>query len=188
MATLSPEEERLISSWLMQKMPAAAETMVEKWWQGICQSVVRRRLETAKNRIKVPGLSAGEVLNLQKQILDLQEQLHESCPARRRRATHRWFQLPRGRAKVLDQILNRTNLARHSKRRGGSRQSSARRLKSSRRRSAPKKRLNSQRNHSKPPRLTGSEARAHQVFVKTRQPQWTSFDAGARSNGFVFVG
>jgi DNA primase len=78
MATLAPGEERLISSWLMQKMPAAAETVVEKWWQGTCQSVVRRRLETAKNRIKVPGLSAGEELNLQKQILDLQEQLHDS--------------------------------------------------------------------------------------------------------------
>jgi DNA primase len=77
MAKLSPEEERLISSWLMQKMPATTETVVENWWQGICQGVVRRRLETAKNRIKVPGLSAGEVLNLQKQILDLQEQLHE---------------------------------------------------------------------------------------------------------------
>jgi DNA primase len=79
MATLSPGEERLISSWLMQKMPAAAETVIEKWWQGTCQSVVRRRLETAKNRIKLPELSAGEVLNLQKQILDLQEQLHEFC-------------------------------------------------------------------------------------------------------------
>ena len=77
MATLSPDEERLISSWLMQKMPTTSGTMVEKWWQGTCQSVVRRRLETAKNRIKVPGLSAGEVLNLQIQILDLQEQLHE---------------------------------------------------------------------------------------------------------------
>ena len=77
MATLSPEEERLVSSWLMQRMPAATESVVEKWWQGICRSVVRRRLETAKSQIKVPGLSAGEVLNLQKQILDLQEQLHE---------------------------------------------------------------------------------------------------------------
>jgi len=75
MATLSPDEERLISSWLMQKMPT--ETVVEKWWHGTCQGVVRRRLEVAKNRIKVPGLSAGDVLNLQKQILDLQEQLHE---------------------------------------------------------------------------------------------------------------
>jgi DNA primase len=80
MATLSPEEERLVSSWLMQKMPTATETIVEKWWLGICHSVVRRRLETAKNQIKVAGLSAGEVLNLQKQILDLQEQLHEFCP------------------------------------------------------------------------------------------------------------
>jgi DNA primase len=77
MATLAPEEERLVSSWLLQKMPAAIEMVVEKWWQGICQGVVRRRLETAKNRIKVSGLSAGEVVNLQKQILDLQEQLHE---------------------------------------------------------------------------------------------------------------
>jgi DNA primase len=77
MATLSQEEERLISSWLMQKMPTATETVVGEWWQGICQSVVRRRLDTAKNRIKAAGLSAGEVVNLQKQILDLQEQLHE---------------------------------------------------------------------------------------------------------------
>ncbi len=77
MATLSPEEERLVSSWLLQKMPAATETVIEKWWHGICQGVVRRRLETAKSQIKVPGLSAGEELNLQKQILDLQEQLHE---------------------------------------------------------------------------------------------------------------
>jgi DNA primase len=77
MATLSHEEERLISSWLMQKVPAATETVIEKWWQGTCQRVVRRRLETAKTQIKVPGLSAGEVLNLQKQILDLQEELHE---------------------------------------------------------------------------------------------------------------
>jgi DNA primase len=77
MATLSPEEERLISSWLMQKMPTVTETVVGEWWQGICQSVVRRRLDTAKNRIKAAGLSAGEVVNLQKQILDLQEQLHE---------------------------------------------------------------------------------------------------------------
>jgi hypothetical protein len=77
MATLSQGEERLVSSWLLQKMPAATEKVVEKWWRGICQGVVRCRLEIAKNRIKVPGLSAGEVVNLQKEILDLQGQLHE---------------------------------------------------------------------------------------------------------------
>jgi len=62
---------------LLQKMPTATETIVENWWLGIRQAVVRRRLETAKNRIKMSGLSPGDIVNLQKQILDLQEQLHE---------------------------------------------------------------------------------------------------------------
>ncbi|PYL07744.1 MAG: DNA primase [Verrucomicrobia bacterium] len=77
MATLSPAEEKLVSSWLLQKMPTATETIVKNWWLGIRHAVVRRRLETAKNRIKLPGLSTGDIVNLQKQILDLQEQLRE---------------------------------------------------------------------------------------------------------------
>jgi hypothetical protein len=37
----------------------------------------------AKDQIKLPQLSTGDVVNLQKQILDLQEQLRElSEPAR----------------------------------------------------------------------------------------------------------
>jgi DNA primase len=82
MATLSPAEEALVSAWLLQKVPAAAETMVEKWWLGIRHAVLRRRLAAAQNRIKLPELSPGDIVNLQKQILDLQEQLHElSQPA-----------------------------------------------------------------------------------------------------------
>jgi DNA primase len=77
MVTLSPAEERLVSSWLVQKMPANAGAMVEKWWLGIRQTVLRRQLSVATNRIRLPELSAGEVVNLQKEILDLQEQLHE---------------------------------------------------------------------------------------------------------------
>jgi DNA primase len=77
MVTLSPSEERLVSSWLVQKMPANAGAMVEKWWLGIRQTVLRRQLSVATNRIRLPELSAGEVVNLQKEILDLQEQLHE---------------------------------------------------------------------------------------------------------------
>ncbi|PYI46606.1 MAG: hypothetical protein DMF11_08360, partial [Verrucomicrobia bacterium] len=54
----------------------------EKWWLGIRHGVLRRRLAAAQNRIKLPELSTGDVVNLQKQILDLQEQLHElSQPA-----------------------------------------------------------------------------------------------------------
>jgi DNA primase len=82
MATLSSTDEGLVSSWLLQKVPSNAETMVEKWWLGIRQAVLRRQLDVAKDRIKLPQLSTGEVVNLQKQILDLQEQLRElSQPA-----------------------------------------------------------------------------------------------------------
>jgi len=82
MATLSSADEALVSSWLLEKVPPNAGTMVEKWWLGIRQAVLRRQLDVAKNRIKLPQLSAGDVVDLQKQILDLQAQLHElSQPA-----------------------------------------------------------------------------------------------------------
>jgi DNA primase len=82
MATLSSTDEGLVSSWLLQKVPPNAGTMVGKWWLGIRQAVLRRQLDVAKNRIKLPQLSTGDVVNLQKEILDLQEQLHDlSQPA-----------------------------------------------------------------------------------------------------------
>jgi len=77
MVTLSSPEERLVSSWLLQKAPPNAGAMVEKWWLGIRQAVLRRQLDVATNRIKLPNLSTGETVNLQKQILDLRGQLHE---------------------------------------------------------------------------------------------------------------
>ena len=82
MVTLSPADERLVSSWLLQRVPPNAGTMVEKWWLGIRQATLRRQLDVATNQINLPRLSTGDVVNLQKQILDLQEQLHElSRPA-----------------------------------------------------------------------------------------------------------
>jgi DNA primase len=77
MVTLSPSEERLVSSWLLQKAPPNAGAMVEKWWLGIRQALLRRQLDVATNRIKLPNLTTGETVNLQKQILDLRGQLHE---------------------------------------------------------------------------------------------------------------
>jgi len=77
MATLLSAEEGLVSSWLLQRMPAEAGTMAEEWWLGIRQAVLRRQLEVAENKMKLPELSTGDVVNLQKQILDLREQLHE---------------------------------------------------------------------------------------------------------------
>jgi len=82
MVTLSPAHEGLVSSSLLQRVPHNAGTLVEKWWLAICQSILRRQLDVATSRIKLPRLSTGDVLILQKQILDLQQQLHElSRPA-----------------------------------------------------------------------------------------------------------
>jgi DNA primase len=77
MATLSATDEGLVSSWLLQKVPPDAATMVEKWWLGVRQGVLRRQLEVAKNRIRLPQLSTGELVNLQKEILDLLKELRD---------------------------------------------------------------------------------------------------------------
>src|SRR5439155_19387018 len=50
MATLSAKEEGLVSSWLLQKVPPNPQTMVEKWWLGMRERVLRRKLDVAKNR------------------------------------------------------------------------------------------------------------------------------------------
>ena len=79
MATLSPEEERLVSSWLLQKTPPNVPAVP---WLRLRQASLRRQLQVAEGRMKLPGLSTGDVVNLQKQILDLQEQLRDlSQPA-----------------------------------------------------------------------------------------------------------
>jgi DNA primase len=75
MAQLSAGEEGLVSAWLMQKMPANPLQVAESWWKGLAQASLRRQLEIAETRIRLPQLTAGEVVNLQKEIVDLREQL-----------------------------------------------------------------------------------------------------------------
>jgi len=74
LASLEPEEEDIISGWLHLKTPPNSVAIP---WLRLRQAALRRQLELAKDRIKLPQLTVGEVTNLQKQILDLQEQLHE---------------------------------------------------------------------------------------------------------------
>ena len=77
LAALPPAEERLVAGWLLQRLPEQPRELAEQWWTGLKQAAIRRQLQLAEGRLKVPQLSAGELLNLQKQILDLREQLHE---------------------------------------------------------------------------------------------------------------
>jgi hypothetical protein len=75
LASLPAGEESLVSGWLLQKVPSNAEAVARAWWHGLRQPVLRRRLEAAQSRMKLPGLSAGAVVALQKQVVDLREQL-----------------------------------------------------------------------------------------------------------------
>jgi DNA primase len=77
MSKLSAEEEGLVSAWLMQKVPANATEVTESWWKGLMQGALRRQLEIAETRIRLPQLTTGEVVNLQKEIVDLREQLQQ---------------------------------------------------------------------------------------------------------------
>jgi len=77
MTGLSADEEGLVSAWLMQKVPANAVEVTEGWWKGLMQGSLRRQLEIAETRIRLPRLTTGEVVNLQKEIVDLREQLQQ---------------------------------------------------------------------------------------------------------------
>jgi DNA primase len=77
MATLSSQEEGLVSGWLLRKVPENPLDIVDGWWNGLRQAGLRRQLQVAEGRLKLPQLSTGELLNVQKQVLDLRQQLHE---------------------------------------------------------------------------------------------------------------
>jgi len=50
------------------------------WWGGLRQPALRRRLQAAESRLRLPQLSAGEVVALQKQGVDLRGQLDQFSP------------------------------------------------------------------------------------------------------------
>jgi DNA primase len=77
MAGLPTGDEALVASWLLQKMPPNGLEVAKGWWNGLREATIRRQLQIAKGRLKLPRLTTGEEVNLQKQILDLTEQLRE---------------------------------------------------------------------------------------------------------------
>ena len=79
MVSLRPEEEALVSSWLLQRVPPNAAAVARDWWSGLRQAAVRRQLQIAEGRMKIPQLNAGEMTALQKQVVDLKAQLDDLC-------------------------------------------------------------------------------------------------------------
>ena len=74
-ARLPQAEESIVSAWLLQKCRARHPSMENGGW-GFA-SRFAASAGSGESRMKLPQLSTGEVVNLQKQILDLTEQLHE---------------------------------------------------------------------------------------------------------------
>ena len=77
MSKLSPGEEALVSGWLLEKMPPNGLEVAQGFWNGLRQAALRRQLQIAEGRMKLPRLTTGEAVTLQKQILDLTEQLRD---------------------------------------------------------------------------------------------------------------
>jgi DNA primase len=77
MATLAPGDEALVSGWLLQKMPGNGAVVAREWWNGLKQATLRRQLQIAEGRMKIPQSSAGELTALQKQVVDLKAQLDQ---------------------------------------------------------------------------------------------------------------
>jgi len=75
--TLSPAEEAVVSGWLLQKLPGQPAMVTREWWNGLRQAILRRELDGAESRLRLPNLTTGEIMQLQKQVLDLRGQLHE---------------------------------------------------------------------------------------------------------------
>lgn len=76
MTQLSAGEEALISGWILARVPLNPSEVARGFWSGLQQMAVRRQLQIAEGRMKIAQLSAGEMTILQKQVVDLKQQLH----------------------------------------------------------------------------------------------------------------
>jgi len=78
--TLTPGEESIVSGWMLQRLPANPAEIAREWWNGLERAILRRQLEVAESRLRSRNLSTGEIVQLQKQVLDLRGQLHDLRP------------------------------------------------------------------------------------------------------------
>lgn len=76
-SSLPAGRDAFMAKQLARKMPANPEHLVTLWWNGLKKDAVLRKLRATESQMKHPQLTTGEAVNLQKQIVDLTEQLRE---------------------------------------------------------------------------------------------------------------
>lgn len=80
LTTLAPAEEAAISGLLGEKAPMNPLTVARDCWNELERRQIRRRIEAIKARLRTPGLSAEDITQLQKEILDRQKRLLDIAP------------------------------------------------------------------------------------------------------------
>ena len=76
-SSLPPGQDAFMAKQLARKMPEKAEELVVFWWNGLKKDALLRKLRATESQMKHPQLTTGEAVILQKQIVDLTEQLRE---------------------------------------------------------------------------------------------------------------
>ena len=73
LTTLDAGEESIVSGLLGEPPPAHPMTQAHDCWRDLERRQIRRRIEAVQARLRIPDLDISDVLNLQKEILDLQK-------------------------------------------------------------------------------------------------------------------
>lgn len=76
-ATLSANEESLISALLLDPLPEKPETVLADCWAEIQRRGIRRRQTAIAAKLRQTDLSMDEIVALQKETLDLQQRLND---------------------------------------------------------------------------------------------------------------
>jgi DNA primase len=75
MSGLHGEEEAIVSALLSQKPLYNPEIIAADCWREFERGEIQRRREAATSRMRAPGLPFGELLALQREVMDLQKRL-----------------------------------------------------------------------------------------------------------------
>ena len=84
LATLTSEEESVVSSLLLQKPPSNPEVVVQDCWSAFERSALQRRRGVVESRLRMPDLSSAELQALQKEVMDLKNREDQIAKRNRR--------------------------------------------------------------------------------------------------------
>jgi hypothetical protein len=77
LAGLEPEAESFLSGLLMERPFTNGPAMARDIWAGLEKALLKERRVALESRLRLPGLTAQETEQLQKEVLDLHKRLQD---------------------------------------------------------------------------------------------------------------